>query len=204
MKTERQKILETILVMAEHYQRELSKTNLVLIADALEGVTADQVAGALKKHLQGPNGRFFPSPGDLLAIIERRQPVQQAANECVSRVLEAVVKFGYVDPESARTYLGETIWAALPGATGWKDFCLSGEHISQSTARAQLRDRIAARLQQENPTGQVALPPPGKPEFKSLIKFEEAPPGFPEDKALLTDGVQRVLITNIGGADGKQ
>lgn len=196
--TERQKIQQAILVLAETQGKALSVAALKLFTDALGDVTAKQVEGAIVQHLRGPNGRFFPSPGDLLTFIHKYQTVQQAANECMSRVLTAVSQFGYVDPEGARTYLGEEVWAALPGHIGWRDFCLSGDQISQATARAQLRDRIAAHLQRSNPSGQVSLPPPGKVELKTLIRFEETP-AMPEDKALLISGDQRVLITNIGG-----
>lgn len=201
--TERQKIQQAIIVLAETQGKTLSPAALKLFTDALGDVTAKQVEGAILQHMRGPNGRFWPCPGDLLSHIHRYQSVPQAANECMGRVIEAVSRFGYVDPDGARQFLGEEIWTALPGHIGWRDFCMSGDQISQATARAQLRERIAAQLQKSNPSGQVSLPPPGKVELKTLIRFEETP-AMPEDKALLISGDQRVLITNIGGKHGKE
>lgn len=205
--TERQKIQQAILVLAETMGKQLSPAALKLFTDALGAVTAKQVEESILQHMRGPNGRFWPSPGDLLTHIHRYQSVPQAANECVSRVLEAVSRFGYVDPKGAREFLGEAVWSALPGEIGWRDFCTSGEHVSQSTARAQLRDRIAAQLQKEFPTGQVALPPPGKPLFQTLLIESQPLDAPPTESARESAPVSISSFSNViknGGTDGNQ
>lgn len=194
---ERQKIQQAVLVLAETQGKQMSSASLKLFTDALGDISAKQVEVAILEHLRGPSGRFFPSPGDLLTHIHQFQTVPQAANECVSRVIEAVSRFGYVDPEGAKAFLGPLVWGALPGAVGWKEFCSSDES-QRGVQRAQLRDRVAAALQRENPTGQVCLPPAKQPEFRALVPWPEDSESVSTEVSALVNSISIKTIKNGG------
>lgn len=104
---------------------------------------------------------YMPSIRDIADRIEPSQSIQGATQELVTRVLYAVRRFGYCDPSGARRYVGEIVWEALPGDSGWVSFC--EEEGGSGSGVAQLRDRIAAFLGKRFPSGRVQLAPPEEP-----------------------------------------
>lgn len=123
----------------------------------------------------------FPSVREIRDIFSPSTTIDSAAQELLSRAIEASGIYGVYDTESVHKFLGDIAWKALPGKRGWEEFCMAGDTelggIPVATCRAQLRDRLKALLQRENPTGRVCLPPPEIPKAKiSFIHGEiEAP-----------------------------
>lgn len=214
MKNDQQRIHKSVLVLSQFLNKSMSPDMVRMFCSAIGDISAEDLDRAIAQHLRGPNGRFFPSPGDLLAILNPTHTLQEAANECLGRIVTAVAKFGYNDPAGAREYLGELVWSALPGGVGWREFCMSGDPSSGqpvTTARAQLRDRLTAKLRVAFPTGAVCLPPPKEPEFKVFIPAQDEPPTLEEESRVRLLEQARLLAsgeateenndTNGGGND---
>lgn len=160
-------IKKLLIGLCECFGDTMSPARLALYAEILAPYSAQEVEDAVRKVLLDPEQKRFPLPA---AIIERIAPTmspQDAAQALLARSVEAVEMFGYYAIEQAKAHVGSTVWKALPGDRGWMDFCAAGDEraggIPIGIARAQLRDRIAATLRNENPSGRVPqLPPPGK------------------------------------------
>lgn len=150
-------IKRLILGLAEMYGEQFTELRLGIYAGALQDLTPAQVEYAVSEIAKDPSLTRFPLPAIIREKIIPTLTLENAANELVGRALEAVARFGYVDPIGAKEYLGEIAWRALPNENGWQDFCCS--EIPQGIARAQLRERIVSVLRRENPNGRVALPP---------------------------------------------
>lgn len=162
-----------ILGLAEIFGVELTEIRLRLYAEILGDLPIADVNAAIKCILADPSVKFFPLPAVIRQRAEEKTTIADATQELLSRALTAVVRFGYPDPAGARAYVGPHVWEALPGASGWDEFCRAGDDGGGvTTARAQLRERIATSLRRAYPTGQLTLSPP---ENNSGHAIEAAP-----------------------------
>lgn len=187
-------VKKLIVGLAEMYGEPLTETRMAIYAAALSDLSAEEVQYAVTEFARDPNQTRFPLPAMLREKIHPTLTVENAANELVGRAIQAVARFGYVDPTGAREYLGEIVWRALPDENGWRDFCCS--EIPQGIARAQLRERIAAVLRRENSNGRVALPPPHEvplrisvPENMDYMGLTTPPTGIGDELMKMIEGI---------------
>ena len=170
--TDRQKKISTLIGLAEMYGDHLTETRINAYLKVLEDLSPEDVELAAKQILQNPQIIRFPLPAIFLEQVRPTLSAEQAANELLARAISAIGIYGYYDCHGARQYLGEAAWRAMPGDEGWRDFCLAGDperQTSTTTARAQLRDRMAANLRMQSPGGRVALPAPGNAPFRVFV-----------------------------------
>lgn len=168
--------LKKLLVgMAEIYGVQLTVSRLTGYAELLADLPYADVERAMKALMQDPSVRFLPLPAQIREKALGGLPVAAAAQELLTRAIEAVGLYGLSKADAARAYLGELVWGALPSYSGWIEWCWAGDPtgVDLTTARAQLRERILSRLRSENPSGVVALPPPGKPTEEDNRKYFE-------------------------------
>lgn len=154
-------IRRLIIGLAEVFGISLTENRLKLYAEILADLPLVDIESAIKSLLTDASVRFFPLPSAIRERAERKVSVEIATQELLANAIRAVGLYGYNDPDGAREYLGPTVWAALPGPSGWQEFCFAGDPdggVSVTTARAQLRERIAAGLRRAHPEGRVLLP----------------------------------------------
>lgn len=161
----------SIIGLAEVFGTTLSESRLNAYAELLCEFPIAEVERGIKLLLCNPEVKFFPLPAVIRDAVERKMGVPDATQELLSRAISAVTRFGWSDPEGAKVFVGPIVWGALPGVTGWEEFCRAGDEgaLPIMAARAQLRDRIAGRLRMEAPTGRVSLMPPGNPSTRTVI-----------------------------------
>jgi|GEM_PF-5897922 len=80
---DREQVAVILAATAEMFNRPLTQLALQLMCDALDGMTAADVAAAVKAHLRGPEGRFFPTPAHILSAV--RGDSEAAAALALSR-----------------------------------------------------------------------------------------------------------------------
>lgn len=107
-------------------------------------------------------GQRFPVPRQ---IIEKFQPVKDEdseAREAAGRIVAAVSRFGWPNPERAKEYVGELGWAVVERQGGWVTVCevLTPENVGQM--QAQWRD-LAKSVQKRTKMG-IGDEPPKLPE----------------------------------------
>ncbi len=181
--TDKQRFFTALTALAKACGFELNPQLVGFYDSALSPFGYGRIADAITEIIVSRRGTDrMPSIGDIRAMLEPTNTVDGAAQELLNRVIQAVHDYGYVDPESAREFMGEVAWAALPNQYGWEEFCC--EAVPLGIARSQLRDRIAARLRQENPNGRVKLPPAKRPAFKTVVYLEPTPAEKNRDRQL--------------------
>lgn len=160
-----------IIGLAEIFGTTLTESRLNAYAELLCEFPNSEVEKGIKSLLCNPEIKFFPLPSVIRDAVERKTGIVDATQELLSRAITAVGKFGWSDPEGAKVFVGPIVWGALPGVTGWEEFCRAGDEGAMPimAARAQLRDRIAGRLRIEAPTGRITLAPPGNPGPREVI-----------------------------------
>lgn len=85
---------------------------------------------------------YFPGINDIISYI----PDDDFASEEAMKIIGAISKFGYVNTERAREYLGEKSWEVIKDIGGWQAFCESVTNDNIPVYRAQLRDAIKSKI----------------------------------------------------------
>jgi len=133
--------------LSAYYSRPLQDFVLDMYVADLDGLSFAEVMQAIETYRRGPKNRTLPLPSDLRAIVLPRLDPDIESRELASRVLAAVSKFGYANPEEARTYVGEIAWHAIKRWGGWKYVCENlGTKLDVTTFQAQTRDLIKATI----------------------------------------------------------
>jgi hypothetical protein len=149
------RIKKLLIGMAEYYGEAMNETRLQVCSSVLAEQSAEDVERVIGELMRDPTITRFPLPALILERIAPKLSIDQAAQELLARVLDAVSGFGYAQGSKAAEHLGPLAWRAVGGFTGWENFCASASGVD----KAQLRERLKGLLAQEYPNGRVELPP---------------------------------------------
>ena len=112
------------------------------------GLNWNHLLAGLKKHMENYNGnpsRSIPSPRMLLKYLEKELPntrelARSDATEAAARILTAISKFGYIDPDGARKYIGDLGWEVVGMQGGWISLCENVTVANETIYQAQMRE----------------------------------------------------------------
>jgi len=161
---EHTKSISRILTMlAEYYDKILSKSQLTMYSAHLQDLTTEELQAACSTYTRDPNNKFFPLPAMLRQLI---RPVligdDENAREAAGRILASVSKFGHTNTERAREYVGDLGWAVVARQGGWLNVCTMLTEDNVGMLQAQWRE-LAISLQRRARAGLLDTPP-GLPE----------------------------------------
>jgi len=154
----RNKIAEAYLGLGESFGRSISEIGLKIflnsIADLPEQIVLD---GIMRCALEL---KYFPS---IAEIRHRANPSEGItdeviANDTVSKVIQAMSKFGYTNSDKAKEFIGELGWELVTREGGWENVCRNVELDQLPIYRAQWRELIKA----------IILQAPNKKETKTI------------------------------------
>jgi hypothetical protein len=154
-----------LVVLAEVFGTKLSDQRILLYCEALKDLSDEDVEKAIAMLLRDATVKFFPLPSQLREYVTPTLSIDDAGQELISRLNDVFARFGYVDPEGARAYLGELVWEAMGGQPGYLELCM-GKTAQMPTIKAQIREVVKAKLRIKNPGGRIApsevakIPPP--------------------------------------------
>lgn len=80
------------------------------------------------------------------AVIRPEALIDAEAREAASRVICAVSKFGYSQPEAAKEWMGSLGWFIVDRAGGWNNLCEFLDHDNQGMHEAQFRELAKAQI----------------------------------------------------------
>lgn len=164
-------IKEAILMAANYYGRPISEPVLRMYAEDLEGLDPRAVVKAYRQYRRNPKHTQFPLPAQIRSLIEPAQDDDSAARDAASRIIGAVRKHGYTQPQEAHAFIGEVGWSVVSRLGGWVALCQSMNDRDVPTLTAQFRD-LATSVIKRTRMGQGDVPPAlPAPEFKSLESF---------------------------------
>lgn len=171
---ERKEVANTLLYLSEIYSKEFSKQAFTFMLDSIEHLPAEKILLALKKYVRDPSSKFFPMPGQIIAMVEDKPNDRDVAVNVVNRIIEAQSKHGWNNPEKAREHVGEIGWLVVKANGGWQQMCESTSNDDLTIHRAQWRDSamsIMAQARQGTLNQAPALPQPEQmsEEIKGLL-----------------------------------
>lgn len=127
--------------LAEYYRVEITPGQLNAYAEDLFDLDLDLVAAAISRIRKTPGNVFFPLP----AVI--REAVQGSARdeaiEASNRIVQAMSRFGWNNPEGARNFIGELGWRVVEREGGWQSLCQRTTNEELPTLKAQWRELAA-------------------------------------------------------------
>lgn len=137
-------IASMLIDMAKFYGYELDKRQLQLYVEVLSGFPESVVLQAGREYVQNVSNTRFPIPPH--SILKKHLPAEplgkDLAIETVTRIEEAIRKFGYMKGSEAAEYVGPVGWSVIT-RMGWVSIC---ENKFTDALRAQLRDAVTAAM----------------------------------------------------------
>ena len=127
-----------------------------LWAAVLADIDESALRAALLVYLRTPDGRFWPTPGALLALVPGRQSeatVQDEGVDAWAQLLRSIRRWGQMRPPGTEWALDEdpdradAIAAGLDGIGGWSAACALP--VNDAPARRAFIDGYLARRQRQ-------------------------------------------------------
>ena len=142
------KELKTLLLEdAAFYDAQMNEIKLRLYADALKGISMEDIRRAQIAYREEKGRRMMPMPADIKAFLNKEMDPRALAIATVGKIKEAISKFGWPQPTKAREHIGEDGWRVIERYGGWQAVCEKPElNIHEPNVTAQMRDAIEADL----------------------------------------------------------
>lgn len=144
---ELQNLKIAIATSAELCSRPLSDAAIKVYAEHLSQLPFEKVMLALTTLVKRAK---FPSIQEIEELVSPELSLKDNAKEIASLAVSAVAKFGWPNPNQARSYMGETAWSAVERFGGWLHFCETLNAFNQANITAQLRDLAETLVKQKH------------------------------------------------------
>lgn len=142
------KFHEYLNIFAQNSRANLSQPMLEVYDMAVKDFGYERACVAMKALLMETKSWQMPTPAMIVAKIENKPSRYAEATEVAGRIVQAVDKFGYNRGEEAKAFIGEVGTIVVQRWGGWARLCeVLGLHISEDTARAQMRDSALAVME---------------------------------------------------------
>lgn len=157
------KFLQHLRAMARVANRDLGADGLELYKLLVLDEHGDEAASAALLAWVRTNQRStFPTPGELLAILQPQAAPKSLATEIANRLIGTIARRGYTWVSTCRydghadvrgaisEEFGEHVADFIDRCGGWAEFCRQyGGDEQASTLRAQLRDALESAVLKE-------------------------------------------------------
>lgn len=163
---ERKQLMHLIIATSAYYGHKIEDTVLALYIEDLEDLPLARIAQAIREVRRDPKTTRFPLPAVIRARLTPPETDEDQAREAASRILAAVARYGWSNPERAEAYIGELGWEVVKRQGGWRSVCEGVTEDNKTIHQAQWRD-LAASLSRRSRAGTLeqapALPSPVQP-----------------------------------------
>ncbi len=133
-------IKKLLVGLSAYYQQQIPDVALSMYAEDLADIPAHLVQNAAREYRRNPKHTRFPLPAALRAIAIPEDDPEGAAREAAARIIGAVEKNGWPNPDRARAYIGELGWAVVQRLGGWPSICQTLDQTDIGVFQAQARD----------------------------------------------------------------
>lgn len=133
--------------LAEVYGRTISTEMMKIYSLALEDLSIQELKNAVRLYVSNSTNAFFPTPGQLRAMITPSD--DQQAREASARIREALTQFGGdydYHIKRAREHIGELGWKVVEKMGGWSRMTRMSEADLGPVAQAQWRELASSIL----------------------------------------------------------
>lgn len=165
-----------ILAMTAYYGQQIPDEVIAMYAEDLSDLPIEAVRHAMSELRRDPKVTRFPLPAVIRDRIQPADTDEMNAQEAVSRVIQAVGRFGWTNGPAAREFVGDLGWKIVERDGGWQTVCQSLNEENLGVYRAQWKG-LALTLLRRAKLGLVDGPSlpvgPGgglQPLFGSVLK----------------------------------
>lgn len=134
-------LYDVILKNAVFYDVQMSEVKLKILAEELVDLPIEQVIRAYDFFRREPNRRQMPMPADVRARVAPSHITNdQFALEASNKIVEAMSKFGWTNPERAEQFMGPIGWEVVKREGGWAQICERTKNEDLPILKAQWRE----------------------------------------------------------------
>jgi len=170
-------VKKLLIGLSGYLGQTIKDEQISMYAEDLEEYPLEEISNAIKKIRKQRVWNRFPLPAEILhyAPSYKGSPEEQA-DIIAGRIIDAVSKFGYVNSEKAREWLGEIGWTVFQGyGLSWDAFCRTLLNSEIGNTRARLRGlgiSIITRTKRKDNYAQLASEETHK-RITNLVKIKE-------------------------------
>ena len=174
---ERVQIGAMILGMAEAMGRQLTEAGIKHYLQFLDDIDTGTVVWALQELIKTESR--MPTVADIRRIAKPEESitVEHDAIEASNRIVQAMGKYGWINPEQAKEFIGELGWAVVQREGGWRNVCEHTKTEDLPITKAQWRNlakAIAIRARAGVLNSPPGLPKPTNEGMRLLgVKIDE-------------------------------
>lgn len=142
LEEKRKHIRKLLLGLAEYFRFQITSRELLnAYVEDLEDLDLNALGVAIKRARR--ESKFFPLPAVIREYI--LGSTKDEAQEAAGKIVEAIHKFGWPNPDKARALIGELGWKVVEREGGWENLCKSIQDYSELGMRkAQWRELAGA------------------------------------------------------------
>lgn len=135
-----------IVLTAAYYGRDLKPEVVAMMADDLKDLEFKKVSEAYRTYRLDEKNRTMPMPAQIRAIVKPSISPESEARAIVDRIKFAISKFGYMQSEAAKEFIGSIGWNAVRAQGGWFNVC-SSDFVTNTAMIAQIRQSTLDQVQ---------------------------------------------------------
>lgn len=143
----RAEYMKTIAALGAFYDKPLSAQQITMYAEHLMVLSPEELSFAIKKYQSDPENKFYPLPAILVSMVKPKENSElDIGREVAGRIIQAVSKHGYTNPNQAKEFIGELGWKVVERQGGWVTLCSEMNDQTKGIMQAQMRDLAISLL----------------------------------------------------------
>lgn len=135
---EKEKIAKLYAQIAIMYGRQLTQDVLIMMVNSMHDLNYYALEKIMTEWCSMENK--FPYPADLRQKLNPTINERDMAVDAVNMAIMCVSKYGWTNPEGAKTKMGELAWETVKRFGGWEHLCGNLNAENEGIMRAQLRE----------------------------------------------------------------
>lgn len=151
-------IAKILTALAEYYDKTLTAGQLAMYVEDLIMLSPVELLRAVQEYRTKPENNWFPLPAKLVALARPQPTDEQNAIDAITRIIQAVAKFGSYRNEDAKNFIGEMGWFVVQREGGWQNVCALLNEDNIGMLRAQWRE-MAKAFSSRSRAGTLGLAP---------------------------------------------
>lgn len=165
------------VLTCKFFDKDISIEIVKLVVYDLQDLDFQACFNALSVFRKSAKNQFWPKSADIRKLASPELSDESKAEQAAVKIVEAIKKYGWSQPEQARAHMGELAWNVVLSKGGWLAVCENhGCEWDAGTFHAQAR-QIAKSTIESAKLGvlnlPIGLPEPNQENISRVMKLIE-------------------------------
>ena len=165
------------VLTCKFFDKDISFEIVKLVIYDLQDLDFQMCFNALSQYRKSAKNQFWPKSADIRKLASPELSDESKAEQAAVKIVEAIKKHGWSQPEQARAHMGELAWSVVNSKGGWMTVCENlGSEWDVGTFHAQAR-QIAKSTIESAKLGilhqPIGLPEPQSENISRVMKLVE-------------------------------